>query len=157
MTRLYLVKTEGGDLIGWGPNDNAYLHKLEAGECIECDTQKARNPAHHAKFFALFDQAWRSQNKYPHTSAGKAALMIELKLKAGWYDEHVTASGQLVYVPRSISWARMGQDEFDVFYNEAIVALAEMFGTEQVVLEADEIIAKTGDSEVGSRAQASGF
>lgn len=36
MTRLYLVKTEGGDLIGYDAKDAAYLASFRAGECIEC-------------------------------------------------------------------------------------------------------------------------
>lgn len=139
MTRLYLVKTNGGDLIGWGPNDNAYLHKLGDGECIECDTKKARNPKHHAKFFALLQSAYVNQNKYGSIKA----LLIELKLRAEWYDEHVTHDGRLVFVPRSISWAQMGQQEFDRFYGDALIALALMFpDNANIVAEADEIIAK---------------
>ena len=144
MTRLYLVKTEGGDMIGYSARDAAYLANLEPGECIESDTRKARNPAHHDKFFALFDQAFKTQNKYPHTTAGKRALMIDLKLRAGWFDEHVTGDGKLVYVPRSLSWASMDQENFDKFYKEAMVALAEICSAEEVILEADEIIARAG-------------
>lgn len=144
MTRLYLVKTEGGDMIGYDARDAAYLANLEPGECIESDTRKARHPEHHKKFFALFDQAFKTQTKYPHTEAGKRALMIDLKLRAGWYDEHVTADGRLVYVPRSLSWASMDQERFDKFYKEAMVALAEICSAEEVILEADEIIARAG-------------
>lgn len=138
MTRLYLVKTEGGDLIGWGPNDHAYLHKLEAGECIECDTQKARNPGHHRKFFALLQDSFVNQDKYENMTD----LLVALKLRCGWYDEHVTHDGKLVYVPKSISWARMDQEVFGKFYGDAVVALAEMFGAPEAVAEADEIIAR---------------
>lgn len=142
MTRLYLVKTEGGDLIGHSSDDAAYLSRLKPGECIESDTRKARNPGHHKKFFALFNKAFETQNKFPQTNAGKRALMIELKLKAGWYDEHVTHDGRLVYVPRSISWASMGQEKFDELYRDAMIALAEISSAEEVVMEADEIIAR---------------
>jgi hypothetical protein len=86
----------------------------------------------------LFDAAFRSQSKY----ATRKQLMIELKLRAGWYEEHVTDDGRIVYVPLSLKWAQMGQEDFDRFYDEAIVALADMFGTEEIVLEADQIIAR---------------
>lgn len=140
MTRLYLVKTEGGDLIGYSADDQDYVARLKPGESLECDTHKARNPGHHKKFFALLQSAFAGQSKYKRIGD----LLIEMKLRAGWFDEHVTADGKLVYVPKSISFARMGQEEFDKFYNEAVVALAGMFGTEDVVIEADEIIARTG-------------
>lgn len=138
--RLYLVKTEGGDLLPLDAEDHAYVSRLAAGESLECDTRKARNPGQHKKFFALFDTAFKSQNKY----ANRKQLMVELKLRAGWYDEHVTHDGKLVYVPKSLSWAQMDQEEFERFYDEAVKALADMFGIEEVVLEADQIIARTG-------------
>jgi hypothetical protein len=140
--KLFLLKTEGGDLIGLNDRDQAYIARIKPGEYLEADTQKVRNPDHHNKFFALFTAALRSQDKYPETEAGKKAMMVELKIRAGWYDEHVNADGKLVYVPRSISWARMGQDEFDVFYADAVIALAQMCNSDEVIAEADEIIAK---------------
>lgn len=138
--KLFLVKTEGGDVIGWGPNDQSYIARMEPGECIECDTHKARNPAHHRRFFALLQAAYGAQDKHKNLTS----LLVELKIRAGWYDEHITHDGKLVYVPKSISWARMDQEEFERFYGEAIVALADMFGTEEIVLEADNIIAREG-------------
>lgn len=140
MTRLYLTKTEGGDLIGLDAIDQDYLARMKPGESLECDTRKARHPEHHKKFFALFDQAFEAQNKYPN----RKELMIALKLKAGWFDEHVTRDGQLVYVPKSLSWASMDQLEFERFYREAMIALADLSDAEEVVLEADQIIARTG-------------
>lgn len=137
MTRLYLVKTEGGDLIGWGPNDGAFIAKLEPGECIESDTRKARNPAHHRKFFALVNDAFANQEKHRTLED----LLVELKLRCGWYQEHVTSDGKLVYVPKSIAFAQMDQLEFEKFYNEAVTALAQMFPTDNVMAEADQIIA----------------
>lgn len=144
--RLYLVKTDAGTVIGWGPEDTEYLARLEPGECIEAETRKARNPGHHRKFFALLQSAFVGQSRYKRLED----LLIEMKLRAGWYEEHITADGKLVYVPKSISWAQMDQQEFDRFYAEAIVALAEMFGSEEVVMEADRIIAhRAVGQEVG--------
>jgi hypothetical protein len=137
MTRLYLVKTGAGELVGWDQHDLAYLTKLGAGEPLECDTRKARHPEHHRKFFALLQQAFVNQEKYRNLTD----LLIALKLKTGWYDEHITAEGKLVYVPKSISFARMGQEEFEAFYKAAIIALAELTDSEQVTAEADSIIA----------------
>jgi hypothetical protein len=54
--------------------------------------------------------------------------------------------GKLVYVPRSISWGAMDQEEFDKFYREAMIALGKICKSADVILEADEIIAR---AEVG--------
>lgn len=144
MSRLYLTKTSWGSLIGWDHHDEAYVARLGEGEILECDTRKARHPEHHRKFFALLQQAFANQDKYRNLTD----LLVALKLKVGHYDEHVTADGRLVFVPRSISFARMEQDEFSKFYNAAIVALAELTDAEQVVLEADNIIARDALGQV---------
>lgn len=137
--KLFLVRTDTGDLVGWGPEDAGYIAHLEAGECLECETHKVRNPAHHRKFFALLDNAFLNQEKY----TSKPALFLDLKIRAGWYNEHITQDGKVVFIPRSISFARMGQDQFDEFYDQAVIALASMFqNAEQVVAEADQIIAR---------------
>lgn len=139
MTKLFLVRTGGGDIIGWGPNDQAYLGRLAEGECIECDTYKARNPQHHKLFFSLLNDAFENQEQYPN----RTALLIALKLRCGWFEEHITADGKLVYIPKSISFARMGQEEFEDFYGDAVKALAEMFpDNRSIVEEADETIAR---------------
>ena len=136
--KLFLVKSPGGDLLGWGPTDQNYIAKLGAGEFLECETQKVRNPAHHRKFFALLQAAYGAQDKHKNLTS----LLVELKIRAGWYDEHITADGKLVYVPKSISWARMDQETFDKFYGEAIVALAQMVPVEEIEMEADNIITR---------------
>lgn len=139
MTRLYLTKTAGGDLIGWDGKDAEYVAKLGAGETLEADVRKARNPAHHRKFFALFNRAYQSQNRYQ----SERRFYIELKVRAGWYDQVIDSNGKLVYVPISLSWATMDQTEFDKFYREAIVALSQMCECEEVTLEADRVIGST--------------
>lgn len=139
MTRLYLVKTNGGDVLGWGSNDSEYLRRLGDGEVIECDTRKVRNPAHHRKFMALVGRALLGQSQYTKTQ-----LLVELKLRCEWYDEHVTHTGKLVYVPRSISFATMDQEQFEPFYNTALVELAKMFPDNSLIVdEADNIIARS--------------
>lgn len=136
--RLFLIKTEGGDLIPDSNADAAYISKLKPGEALECDTRKVRNPGHHRLFFALFNTAFESQDRYKN----KRDMMTDLKIRAGWYDEHVTTGGEVVYVPKSLSWARMGQDEFEAYFDQAVIALAEMCSSEEITLEADRIIAK---------------
>lgn len=139
MTRLYLTKNQAGNLVGFDAADAAYIAKIEPGEYIECDTIKARNPGHHKKFFALLQRAFVNQSRYNRI----ADLLIELKLRCSWYDEHVTRDGKLVYVPKSISWARLDQEGFDKFYSEAVIELAGMFpDVRDIVAEADEIIAR---------------
>lgn len=136
--KLFLVKSEGGDLLGIDARDQAYIATLEPGETLECDTRKARHPQHHKKFFALFELAFASQDRYTN----KRQFMIELKIRAGWYEVYITESGQSTYVPQSISWASMDQETFDKFYADAVIALSKMCNNEEVTLEADEIIAR---------------
>ena len=60
-----------------------------------------------------------NQDKYEHIED----LLTEVKLRTGHYEEHVTQNGKLVYLPKSISFARMDDIEFSKFYNRSIDAV----------------------------------
>ncbi|MDX8384423.1 MAG: DUF1367 family protein, partial [Ghiorsea sp.] len=56
-------------------------------------------------------------------------LMVEIKLKTGHYEEHITTKGVMIYVPRSLAFSSMGQEEFDAWYSKLIdVALLNFCG-----------------------------
>lgn len=122
------------------------LHDLEAlrqvcgaGEIVSTDIKKARNLRFHRLFFALLQAVVANQERHSNVED----LLVELKLKVGHYQEHVTAKGEMVYVPKSISFDRMDELEFREFFRKAVVALAEMFpGIGDIDTIADEILAR---------------
>lgn len=132
------------------------------GSWYKTTLAKARNPEHHRKAFALIKLILDSQERYQKIED----LLVELKIKAGWYDEFVRptdspglirlakfaascpapirrklegyiellrAEAGLVYVPRSISFADMGQLEFEQFYDRLIDIAKDEYGLEEAL------------------------
>jgi hypothetical protein len=132
-----IVKVEHGDGgIGQGiilepasAQDETAFESLRVGTQYKCDLRKARNPDHHRKGFALIKLILDSQEKYTNIED----LLTELKLKVGWYREHVRSNGELVYIPKSISFADMDQTEFEEFYERVMDIALQEYGLEEAV------------------------
>jgi len=97
-------------------HDHELCKRYKNEDVIECEVRTARNPKHHRKFFVMVNFIFRNQEKFENITD----LLIEIKLRTGHYKEHVTARGKLVYIPKSISFAKMDQREFEAFYDRAL-------------------------------------
>lgn len=97
-------------------HSDTVFRKLRVHSEYKCDLRKARNPDHHRKGFALINLIFDSQEKYQNIED----MLVELKLLVGWYTEHVRSNGELVYIPKSISFADMDQIAFETFYDRVL-------------------------------------
>ena len=97
-------------------HDHELCQRFKADAILDVEVKEARNPGHHRKFFSMVGFIFKNQDKYETVTD----LLIEIKLRTGHYKEHVTARGKLVYIPKSISFAKMDQKEFEEFYDKAI-------------------------------------
>lgn len=99
------------------------IASLAQGECIAVKIRRPRNIGHHRKFFSLMQLVFENQELYPTLDH----FLTAVKVAAGWYeDAPITVSGKLVYIPKSISFARMDQGEFERFYGQAIAAICRL-------------------------------
>jgi len=103
-------------LVPASAHDETAFESLRMKNQYKADLRKARNPDHHRKGFALITLIFDSQEKY----STMEDMLTELKLLCGWYVEHVRTSGELVYIPKSISFADMDQLEFETFYDRVL-------------------------------------
>jgi hypothetical protein len=116
-------KKIGGALV---PDDDAtvdQLQKLKTGEVYSVDLKRPRNVKFNRKFQALVDLVYDNQDKYHN----REALLTELKIQVGHYEEHITLGGKLVLQPKSISFASMDEDEFSIFYSKVIDVVLRFF------------------------------
>jgi len=143
MTDIFLTKIQGGQLIAASPQDYALMKSWRVGEVVKAKMSKPRNGGHHRKAFALINYIFENQDKYKTVED----LLVEIKLKAGWYKEHLTTKGQIIYVPKSISFSAMDQAEFNIFYNKIIdIALqhfCEEMTAEQLYSYVDSVMGYT--------------
>jgi hypothetical protein len=109
--------------------DEEVFDSLKSDNMYKCDIRRARNPQHHRKGFALIKLIFDSQERYRTIED----LLVELKLMTGWYREHIRPNGELIYVPKSISFADMDQIEFEAFYELLIDIAIQQFGLKEAV------------------------
>ena len=85
---------------------------------------RPRNYQFHKKFFAMIHMVAESMDK------PEELVLKWIKIAVGLYDEMIMPGGKIVYVPRSISFAKMDQPEFDEFYLPAVKAAADLVGAD---------------------------
>ena len=99
------------------------LRKIKLGCVVRCTISQPRNMQHHRKFFALVTTVWNATGEWPSVED----LLIELKCRLGiTSDVVIRQTGEIVKVVGSISFAKMTQGEFDVFYERALRELCQM-------------------------------
>lgn len=124
MAELFLQRSVGG----LKPCDDAgieALRKIKVGEIVQCEISRPRNLAHHRKFWALLNVFWQATGDW----SSPYGVLIELKVRLNHVQEVlIRETGELVKVPKSISFASMDQGEFEVFYDRCINELCIMGG-----------------------------
>ena len=124
MTDLLMAKT----LTGLVPSDDASredLRGIKLGTILRCKVSRLRNASHHRKFFALLNTVWSACDQWPSVDS----LLTDLKFRLRHTDDVLLVStGEIVRIPKSISFASMDQTEFDQFYASALRELCEMAG-----------------------------
>lgn len=112
MTEIFLRR----GLAGFDPVDDAgrEMHaRLPFGEIVKSDMKRPRNQRHHRLFWALMELVFQNQERY----ATKNLLVAAIKTATGHADVIEIDDGRTILIPKSISFAKMDQTEFDAFYN----------------------------------------
>lgn len=99
----------------------AFHAKTKIGQRVELKSRRPRNPGHHRKLFALLGLLADNREEFANTD--DALLGLKAVLGHGsWKKLHPKAERE-VFVPDSIAFENMGQDEFNAFYDLAIAAV----------------------------------
>jgi hypothetical protein len=111
-------------LTGFEPVSNAarqFHASTKLGKIADLRGRRPRNPGHHRKLFALLSLL--VDNTECFASTEDALLGLKAVLGHGqWKKLHPRAERE-VFVPDSIAYENMSQDEFDVFYDAALAAV----------------------------------
>ena len=113
------------------------LKRIKIGEEVKCSITKPRNYKFHQKFFALLQLAFRNQDRYQKFDH----LRIVYTLKAGYYEEIRTDYGTH-YHPKSISFAKMDQTEFEDLFNKMVDVVVMEIGVDrkELIQEVEDFI-----------------
>lgn len=125
MSEIRLLKT----LSGWVPAsevDAELCRGWKAGEVGVFKARKPRNGKQHRLMFALIGLVWDNlPEQYPYPN--KTALLNELKFQVGHFDEHRTLAGKVTYIPKSIAYDAMSQEEFRGFFDAVLAVVQKYF------------------------------
>ena len=105
--------------------DELLLDSISRGEVVQAKISRPRNGAHHRKFFAMI-QIVVANSDYENSDQ----VLHLLKLKLGYFEQVINTNGQVTYLPRSISFAKMDQSNFNEFYNQSINIVLRDFLTD---------------------------
>jgi hypothetical protein len=121
---VYMVRTVAGLEVHDDASKDA-LRKIKVGEVVKCDITKPRNLAHHKKFWALLNCVWECAGDW----SSPQMILVELKVRLGHVHRVVIKeTGEIVSVPKSISFASMDQNAFEDFYEKSLRELCKMAG-----------------------------
>lgn len=116
---VHFRKTASGFL----PLSNAareFHAKTKLGQVVEMKCRRPRNPQHHRKLFALLGIL--VENTEDFTSTEDALTAIKAATGHGRWVKIGKAEREL-FMPDSIAFDAMAQDEFETFYDRAIAAV----------------------------------
>lgn len=114
--KLFLLGRAGG-LYPTGRLSADAVAKLSGKECV-CEVSRPRNLAHHRKLWALAALC------ADHSQFTAEQVVDIFKLRTGLTTQSQLADGTIVQHPGSISFAKMGQDEFEEWYERVLRVVA---------------------------------
>ena len=99
------------------------LKKIKAGETVRLSMVRPRNLQFHRKWWALVNLAFDYWEPDPENQVGEKNLdrfRKDIIILAGFYERYVRLDGSTRIEPKSISFAKMSEDEFADLYNKTI-------------------------------------
>lgn len=112
--KIYLVR-EDDRFKPLSEEDFTKTKRVKEGQIIEVEYKKPRNPLFHNKFMSMVRVVYDNQEQYEHIEQ----LLNAIKIDLGYYDSY-TVRGYEVAIPRSISFAKMDEIEFEELYDKAV-------------------------------------
>ena len=124
---LNLKKTKTGFI----PIDDKSIkiyQKLKDNEEIFVDFRPRRNYKNHKRFFSMLQGVIHNSDHYKSIDS----LLSMIKLKTGYFDIVVTHKGEQLYIPKSIDFSTMDEEEFKTFFSRAIDVILEFTSDEDI-------------------------
>ncbi|WP_211828689.1 DUF1367 family protein [Kistimonas asteriae] len=124
MTTLTLVKRLDGSFVPATHQDAEKCDRIKIGSGIRGEWKQPRNIGFHRKYFSLlnigFDAFEAAESEYKGLPAQKnfERFRKDVTCAAGFYDVVTNLNGDIRVEAKSISFAKMSQDEFEAVYSK---------------------------------------
>ena len=146
MMETCLKKTSHG-LVPDDPDTGEWYEKLKIGENVHGPLRKHRLTWMHRKYFALLNVGYSNwtpgkiNSKYGVPEKNFDRFRKDTAILAGFFDIVIRIDGTTRPEAKSISFAKMEQEEFDRLYNRTIdVFLKHIYGKGGSKKEIDKIV-----------------
>ncbi len=117
-----VMRKHGAGLLPVDDDGAEALKRLQQGREVMVEVKASRRPAQHRLFFALLHLLVENTDQFPTVELALQAV----KLGLGEADPIVNAAtGEVVYVLRSISFESMDQTRFGRLFDDAVKLIAE--------------------------------
>lgn len=103
----------------------AAIRKIAHGEIVSVEIKRPRNLKHHRMFWALMSLVHDNidHDRYPTVED----LVAAVKISAGLRTRIELPNGEIGFIPGSIAFHKMDQDEFSKFYDRVCDLIAKHF------------------------------
>lgn len=106
------------------------LRELPEGKEVHVTWRRVRNVSHHRFFFAMLRKVCEATGKWND----EEDLLDAIKLATGHTHKIMTLNGEMLVLPKSISFANMDESAFTRFKERAMYVIAEATGIDPVTL-----------------------
>lgn len=125
---LHCVRTLAG-LVPSSDDDRVKLRGVKLGDEVCVEIRRPRNVRFHRKFFAMLNIVF--DNLPDEMAAGMGVACVEdlleaVKIDLGMYALH-NVNGKCVLKTYSISFAKMDEECFGVFYDRAVMVVIDKY------------------------------
>ena len=128
---IVIMRRKGSYLFPVSPFDDEVLCGVEAGKDVEVTFKQRRSVPQMRLYWVMLAGVVAATEC--HASAER--LHDALKFAMGYTTPLKLMDGQIVMVPDSIAFSRMGPDEFKGFFDRAARLIGETYGIDPLALE----------------------
>jgi len=121
MAEVIYVRRRGNKLEPCSLVDEEALNELPEGKDFSATIARTRSTKQHRFFWALLQKICENNETYRRPEQ----LLLWLKVKLGYVEQVRFHDDQVWWVPQSISFNAMGQDEFKKFFDAALDVIVE--------------------------------
>lgn len=148
MTEIVLTKSANGTLIPFDQQAVEYIATLKIGQSVKAKFSKSRNSKFHKKLFALLNIAFDSWEPLEAIYKGQVVTKQFNKFRgdvtvlAGYYETSIDLNGSVKLTPKSISFSKMSEDDFEKLYSSIIDVILARILTKYSRSDLDEVVDK---------------
>lgn len=116
---------KGDSLVPDGAESFAAFSKIPFGKTVKVEAKQPRNSGHHRLFWALCARIGDA------VGASSENVCDLLKIETGHCDIVRSKKYGEIRLPRSISFAKMDQTEFRVFFERCVIVICDTWGMDR--------------------------